>query len=57
MGLKTDGVLTGMLLLLLAGQLLLEGAPPVELHAPLLLLCQGGGWGRWGGVDQPWQVL
>ena len=36
--LKTDPVLTGMLLL--ACELLLQGTLPVELHAPALLLCQ-----------------
>lgn len=47
-----------MLLLLLAGELPLQGALPVELHAPLLLLCQGrGSWSCWGGVDQPWLLI
>lgn len=49
-------MLTSMLLL--AGELPLEGALPVELHAPLLLLCERGGrWGSWGGLDQSRQVV
>lgn len=42
-------------MLLLAGELPLEGALPVELHAPLLLLCER--WGSWGGLDQSRQVV
>lgn len=51
-------MLTSMLLL--AGELPLKGALPVQLHAPLLLLCERGGrWGNcsWGGVDQSRQVV
>lgn len=52
--------------LVLAGELPLKGALPVELHAALLLLCERGGrWGRrgswgswsWGGLDQSRQVV
>lgn len=56
---KEDQVLT-CVLLLLAGELLLQGALPAELHAPQLLLRQRGGWrgwGGWGGLDQSWQVV
>lgn len=49
--------------LVLAGELPLKGALPVELHAALLLLCERGGrrgrWGSWswGGLDQSRQVV
>lgn len=58
-GMKEDGALTRVRLLL-AGELLLQGALPAELHTPQLLLRQWGGWGArrgWGGVDQPWQAV
>lgn len=56
LGDEKDGMLTGMLLLL-AGELPLEGALPVELHAPLLLFGQWGSSWSWSGVDQSWQVI
>lgn len=58
-GMKEDGALTRVRLLL-AGELLLQGALPAELHTPQLLLSQRRGWGArrgWGGVDQPWQAV